>query len=81
MIPRSPKLAWFLDDTQRELATARVEEELRHNKHESVDRVQLKRGLTSPLTWMCGLGFFLVNVTVQSFSLFLVYPLRPARLP
>ena len=72
MIPRSPKLAYFLDDTQRELAMARVEEELRHNKNEDIDRIQIKRALLAPITWMCGLGFFLTNITVQSFSLFLV---------
>jgi hypothetical protein len=74
MIPRSPKLAFFLDDTQRELAAARIEEELRHRKNEDVDRIQIKRALLAPITWMCGLGFFLVNITVQSFSLFLVSP-------
>lgn len=72
MIPRSPKLAYFLNDTQRELAAARVEEELRHKKTEVVDRHQIKRALSAPLTWACGLGFFLTNITVQSFSLFLV---------
>src|SRR5579862_2424863 len=72
MIPRSPKLAYFLDDTQRELASARVEEELRHRKDESVEKGQIKRALLAPITWMCGLGFFLTNITVQSFSLFLV---------
>lgn len=74
MIPRSPKLAFFLDDTQRELAAARIEEELRHRKNESVDRIQIKRALLAPITWMCAFGFFLVNITVQSFSLFLVSP-------
>lgn len=72
MIPRSPKLAYFLDDTQRELAAARVEEELRHRKDESIEKGQIKRALMAPITWMCGLGFFLTNITVQSFSLFLV---------
>jgi uncharacterized membrane protein len=75
MIPRSPKLAYFLNDTQRELAYARIEEELRHRKNEDVDRIQIKRALLAPITWMCGLGFFLCNITVQSFSLFLVPPL------
>jgi len=74
MIPRSPKLAYFLDDAQRELAAARVEEELRHRKDESVEKGQIKRALMAPITWMCGLGFFLTNITVQSFSLFLVSP-------
>jgi hypothetical protein len=73
LIPRSPKLAFFLNDTERELAAARVEEELRHSRHESIDRVQIKRALMAPLTWLCGLGFFLGNMTVQSFSLFLVH--------
>jgi len=77
MIPRSPKLAYFLDDTQRELASARVEEELRHRKDESLEKGQIKRALMAPITWMCGLGFFLTNITVQSFSLFLVTPLPP----
>ena len=72
MIPRSPKLAHFLNEDQRELAAARVEEELRHQRHEVVDRHQIKRALMAPTTWACGLGFFLTNITVQSFSLFLV---------
>ena len=72
MLPRSPELAWFLDETQRELTVARVEEELRHRTDETIDRVQIKRGLTAPLTWMCGFGLFLGNITVQAFSLFLV---------
>jgi hypothetical protein len=79
MIPRSPKLAFFLDDTQRELAAARVEEELRHRKDESLEKGQIKRALLAPITWMCGLGFFLTNITVQSFSLFLVTPFAPRR--
>ena len=73
MIPRSLKLAYFLNDDQKELAAARVEEELRHKINENVDRHQIKRALMAPVTWACGLGFFLTNITVQSFSLFLVH--------
>jgi len=61
----------FLNAEERELAAARIEEELKHIKNEPVDWKQIKRALTTKFNIMCGIGLFFDNMIVQSFSLFL----------
>ena len=77
LLPSSPGTATFLNPREQFIASERM----RREYHDSVNRnITAKNVIRAIANWnntVCALGFFLLNITVQSFSLFLVsYPLR-----
>ena len=66
-----PENCKFLSERERAIAAERLIREHRSNPHEKVEMKHVKRAVLNVNNWVAALGFFAVNVTVQSFSLFL----------
>ena len=66
----------FLTERERMIAAERLSREHRASPNEVVRAKDIKRAFSSVNNIICAMGFFFVNITVQSFSLFLPSILR-----
>ncbi|KAK3072786.1 hypothetical protein LTR53_006202 [Teratosphaeriaceae sp. CCFEE 6253] len=66
-----PEECKFLTPRERMIAAERLRREHKADSHEIVQAQHVKRAIFNINNIVCALGFFCVNVTVQSFSLFL----------
>ncbi|KAM0722686.1 hypothetical protein Q7P37_002127 [Cladosporium fusiforme] len=71
-----PEQCKFLTPREQQIAAERLYREHRTNVHEKVKSHHIKRAIFNINNTICAFGFFAVNVTVQSFSLFLPTLLR-----
>jgi len=71
-----PDKCKFFTPREQQIAAERLYREHRANVHEKVELVHVKRAIFNVNNTVCAFGFFAVNVTVQSFSLFLPTLLR-----
>lgn len=71
-----PEHCKFLTPREQQIAAERLYREHRTNVHEKVKVHHIKRAIFNVNNTVCAFGFFAVNVTVQSFSLFLPTLLR-----
>ena len=71
-----PDQCKFFTEREKAIAAERLYREHRANVHEKVQLVHVKRAIFNVNNTVCAFGFFAVNVTVQSFSLFLPTLLR-----
>jgi len=76
LIPSSPDKCKFLDKRQQYIALERINRESYGNPQEKISWTHIKRGIFNINTNLCGMGMLLVNISVQSFSLFLPTILR-----
>lgn len=71
-----PEECKFFTAREKLIAAERITREHRSNSHEKVEWHHVKRAACNINSLVCAFGFFAVNVTVQSFSLFLPSILR-----
>jgi sugar phosphate permease len=71
-----PDKCKFFTPREQQIAAERLFREHRANVHEKVRLEHVKRAIFNVNSTVCAFGFFAVNVTVQSFSLFLPTLLR-----
>ncbi|KAK3633178.1 hypothetical protein LTR56_015954 [Elasticomyces elasticus] len=66
-----PEECKFLSPRERMIAAERLRREHKADSHEVVKAHHFKRAVFNVNNIVCAMGFFCVNITVQSFSLFL----------
>ncbi|KAI5785781.1 major facilitator superfamily domain-containing protein [Geopyxis carbonaria] len=71
LMPSAPTSCTFLTPRQQYIATERILREHKEAAHEKTELRHLKRAVFNINNIICAMGFFFINVTVQSFSLFL----------
>lgn len=71
ILPSAPDRCTFLSPRDRYIALQRINREHKESAHEPTTRKHVQRAIFNINNWICALGFFSINVTVQSFSLFL----------
>ncbi|KAL3421922.1 major facilitator superfamily protein [Phlyctema vagabunda] len=71
ILPSTPDKCRFLSPRDRYIALERINREHKESANEPTQRHHVKRAFTNMNNWICALGFFCINVSVQSFSLFL----------
>lgn len=71
ILPSTPDACKFLTPRDRYIALERINREHKESSHEPLTRQHIKRAIFNINNLICALGFFSINVTVQSFSLFL----------
>jgi hypothetical protein len=74
LIPTRPSEAWFLDDSERSIAAARLVDQ---GATVEEDRIRVNSGhITGSLVNInnniCALGVFAINTTVQGITIFMV---------
>ncbi|KAA8911743.1 major facilitator superfamily domain-containing protein [Sphaerosporella brunnea] len=67
----SPETCKFLTPRQRYIAIERIQREHRENQKEKTQLIHVKRGILNINNLLCAVGFFLNNISVQSFALFM----------
>ena len=72
LLPSSPCTATFLNPREQFIASQRVKREHHDSATHKITAAHIIRAIANWNNTVCALGFFLVNITVQSFSLFLV---------
>lgn len=68
---RNPETAYFLTERQKYIATQRLFLEHKSIPNEKVESRHIKRAIFNVNSNVCAIGFFLINITVQSLSLFM----------
>ncbi|RPB14106.1 MFS general substrate transporter [Morchella conica CCBAS932] len=76
LMPSSPAACKFLTPRQTHIATLRIAHDHKESAPEATSLYHIKRALLNINNFFCAFGFFFINVTVQSFSLFLPTILR-----
>lgn len=71
ILPSSPDQAKFLNPRDQHIAPHRINWEHKENAYEPTTAHDVKRAVFNINNWICGLGYMCINVSVQSFSLFL----------
>lgn len=72
LMPRSPEECWFLNERERMIATQRLVLKTGGAENEKVQVSHVKRAMMNITNYFCALGFFMINITVQGISLFMV---------
>ena len=72
LMPRSPQECWFLNERERMIATQRLVSKTGAEENEKVEVHHVKRAMMNMTNYFCALGFFMINITVQGISLFMV---------
>ncbi|KAI3393339.1 hypothetical protein diail_4420 [Diaporthe ilicicola] len=75
-LPGSPATCKFLTEREQLIAAERLVREHRAHPDEKVTLAHVRRAVTNIHNYTCGLGFFLINITVQGLSVFLPTILR-----
>jgi len=71
ILPSTPDKCKFLTPRDRYIALARINQEHKESSKERTRPRHILRALFNVNNVICGLGFFSINVSVQSFSIFL----------
>jgi len=71
-MPKSPQECWFLNERERRIAVERLVMRNSADENEKVQPQHITRSFLNINNYICALGFFLINITVQGISLFLV---------
>ncbi|KAE8451398.1 hypothetical protein EG329_004027 [Mollisiaceae sp. DMI_Dod_QoI] len=71
ILPSTPDKCKFLSEKDRFIALERINREHKETAAEKTQAKHIKRGILNINNIICGLGYLVVNVSVQSFSLFL----------
>lgn len=72
LMPKSPAECWFLNERERRIATERLKMKDHADENEKVEFHHITRSFFNINNYICALGFFLINITVQGISLFMV---------
>ena len=71
ILPSTPDKCKFLTPRDRYIALERINREHKESANEPTTKHHVKRAIFNINNLICALGFFSINVSVQSFSLFL----------
>jgi hypothetical protein len=71
-LPMTPMQAKFLTEREKRIAMERLVLKGGADENEKVEAHHVTRALTNINNYICALGFFLINITVQGISLFMV---------
>ncbi|KAF8424848.1 major facilitator superfamily domain-containing protein [Tirmania nivea] len=71
LLPSSPCTATFLNPREQFIAYQRMKREHHDSANHKITAKHVARAIANWNNTVCALGFFLLNITVQSFSLFL----------
>ncbi|KAF2106404.1 major facilitator superfamily domain-containing protein [Lophiotrema nucula] len=71
LMPTTPSNTWFLTPRQRRIAYERLVSKAGADENEKLEFHHIKRSLMNINNYICAFGFFLINITVQSISLFM----------
>ncbi|CZS89472.1 related to permease of the major facilitator superfamily [Rhynchosporium agropyri] len=71
ILPSSPDQSKFLTTRDQYIALERINREHKESANEPTTLEHVKRGIFNINNLICALGFFSINISVQSFSLFL----------
>ncbi|KAF2176896.1 MFS general substrate transporter [Zopfia rhizophila CBS 207.26] len=71
VMPTKPSGTWFLDERQRRIAAERLVLKGGADENEQVEFHHVARSFFNINNYICALGFFLINITVQGISLFM----------
>lgn len=72
LMPTKPEETWFLNERERRIAAERLVLKGGADENEKVEFHHFTRSLMNINNYICALGFFLINITVQGISLFMV---------
>jgi adenylosuccinate synthase len=79
LMPRNPEECWFLTERERMIAVRRLLIKGEDVEDTHVTGNHVKRTVLNITNYICALGFFCINITVQGISLFMVsYVLKHA---
>ncbi|KAI0396139.1 MFS general substrate transporter [Xylariaceae sp. FL0594] len=71
VLPQSPETSTHLTERERWIASERIRLEHKAHAHEKVELKHVKRAVMNINNYVCALGFFFINITVQGLSVFL----------
>lgn len=71
-MPTSPHECYFLNERERRIAYERLIMKNAAAENEKVQPRHLVRSFLNINNYICALGFFMINITVQGISLFMV---------
>ncbi|PSN62411.1 MFS general substrate transporter [Corynespora cassiicola Philippines] len=71
LMPTTPSECWFLNERERRIAAERLVMKNGADENEKVEAHHISRSLMNINNYICALGFFLINITVQGISLFM----------
>ncbi|KAF2266156.1 MFS general substrate transporter [Lojkania enalia] len=71
LMPTKPEETWFLTPRERRIAAARLVSKSGADENEKVELHHLKRSMMNINNYICAMGFFFINITVQGISLFM----------
>lgn len=74
LMPTTPAECWFLNERERRIAAERLVMKNGADENERVEFHHVSRSFFNINNYICALGFFLINITVQGISLFMVRP-------
>ncbi|PWW75927.1 MFS general substrate transporter [Tuber magnatum] len=77
LMPESPSKCMFLSERQRWIAAERMRIEHKELTSEKTELWHVRRAIFNINNVICCMGFFFCNITVQSFSLFLLLTVPP----
>lgn len=72
LMPTKPSETWFLNERQRKIAMERLRVKGGAEENEKVSAKHVARSMANINNYICAFGFFLINITVQGISLFMV---------
>lgn len=72
LMPTTPAECWFLNERERRIAAERLMTKNGADENERVELHHVTRSIFNINNYICALGFFLINITVQGISLFMV---------
>ncbi|KAF2641311.1 MFS general substrate transporter [Massarina eburnea CBS 473.64] len=70
-MPKSPAECWFLTERERRIAMERLVLKGGADENENVELHHVTRSFFNINNYICAVGFFLINITVQGISLFM----------
>lgn len=71
IMPSTPSDCWFLSERERRIAAERLVMKHGAGENERVEFHHVTRSFFNINNYICALGFFLINITVQGISLFM----------
>lgn len=76
LMPTTPGDCWFLNERERRIAHERLVMKNGAQENEKVRFHHVTRAIFNINNNICAIGFFMINITVQGISLFMVSCLR-----
>ncbi|KAI0834715.1 MFS general substrate transporter [Hypoxylon sp. FL0890] len=71
ILPQSPETSKYLTEREKFIAAERLRLEHKGSSHEKVEVRHVKRSLLNINNYICAIGFFAINITVQGLSVFM----------